>query len=88
MEWIIIMFLAVSSPLDNNMIAIALAQDLQRDGDIENAIRTAEHSLVSGGQDVDTLFLLSNLHREAGNTNEAELFQKRAKAAEDALSAD
>ena len=71
---------------ENSMIAIALARDLQRDGDIENAIRTAEYSLVSGVQDADTLFLLADLHREAGNADEAALFEKRAKEAESAES--
>ncbi|MDB4673788.1 tetratricopeptide repeat protein, partial [Verrucomicrobiales bacterium] len=71
---------------DNSMIAIALARDLQRDGDIENAIRTAEHSLISGGQDKDTLSLLATLHREAGNADEAALFEKRAEEAESTAS--
>ena len=63
---------------ENSGIAIALAEDLQRDGDLQNAILTAERSLASNNQNIEILNLLSNLHREAGNIDEAEIFSERA----------
>ncbi len=66
----------------SSMIAIALAKTLQRDGDTQNAIRTAERSLDPTKEDAETLLLLSTLHEAAGNTEESELFRIRAQNAE------